>query len=254
MEEKYKRLNNEYLQLLNVVDEHSIWVVADLEGKVIEANPRYCERSGFGKSEIINSTHMFVNPDIHEDIFHDDLWRKIRSGNIWKGDICNLTKAGQKYWVRATILPVKGISGDIEKYISIRTEISQLDEKQVGLAKLFDLEELNSRLEIDKLALSSKNTTLENAVAQSYREKRQSKLIIKQNIETMVLPLVRQLKQKMIGMDKKFVELVETSLHDVCENILPKQRDFVKVLTPKEIQICGMIKNGLSVKEIAQFF
>ena len=77
---------------------------------------------------------------------------------------------------------------------------------------------------------------------------------MKQNLETVILPLIQLIKSKKNSLREKYFELIESSLTEIAEKILPKQKDFVRILTPKEIQICKMIRSGMSVKEIAVMY
>ena len=51
----------------------------------------------------------------------EDLWKTIKSGNIWKGIVKNYTKDGNFYWVNATAFASKTKDGEI-KYISVRVK------------------------------------------------------------------------------------------------------------------------------------
>ena len=73
------------------------------------------------------------------------------------------------------------------------------------------------------------------------------------NVEKLLLPMLKKLKTHATTIEGKYLDLLEADLKALGGKfgmVLSKW----KCLTPKEAQICNMIKNGLSTKEIAQFF
>ena len=52
------------------------------------------------------------------------MWQTVAGGQSWRGEVCNRRKDGTLYWVDSTIVPYVGASGLIEKYVSIRFDIS----------------------------------------------------------------------------------------------------------------------------------
>ncbi len=52
------------------------------------------------------------------------MWKTIESGNAWRGEVCNRAKDGTQYWVDSTIAPFMDSHGNIQKYVSIRFDIT----------------------------------------------------------------------------------------------------------------------------------
>ncbi|MFX8593525.1 PAS domain-containing protein, partial [Acinetobacter baumannii] len=69
----------------------------------------------------------------HSPEFYRDLWRHLRRGQVWQGEICNRRKDGGHYWVSATILPVLDPNGLPRGYVSVRTDITRLKESEDNL-------------------------------------------------------------------------------------------------------------------------
>ena len=72
------------------------------------------------------------------------MWRTIANGDVWEGEICNLTKTQDEYWVKTTIVPVLDKTGKPIKYVSIRTDISEQKNLETKLTNLTI--ELNRRV------------------------------------------------------------------------------------------------------------
>lgn len=108
------------------LNQHAIVSVADRAGNIVDVNQKFCEISGFKREELIGKNHRMIKSSHHPRCFYEDLWQTISSGDVWQGDICNLSKQGTEYWVRSTITPFLDEQGQIYQYVSIRTDITQL--------------------------------------------------------------------------------------------------------------------------------
>ena len=132
---KYKSKEEEALisnQLIeeykSVVDESSIVSKTDIAGKITYVNDRFLKLSGFTKEELIGKTHSIVkHQDMGSEIFKD-MWHTIKDlKKTWKGKVKNRKKDGSHYWVNAVIKPVLDVNGDIQEYIALRNDITELE-------------------------------------------------------------------------------------------------------------------------------
>ncbi|MEM6453152.1 MAG: PAS domain-containing protein [Cyanobacteria bacterium P01_D01_bin.105] len=107
------------------INQSSIVAITDAKGRILDVNDRFCEIAGYSRQELIGKTHRVVNSGHHPAKFFQEMWQTITSGKVWKGEIKNLTKTGQFYWVETTIVPILGGSGQIVQFIAIRNEITE---------------------------------------------------------------------------------------------------------------------------------
>jgi PAS domain S-box-containing protein len=124
----------EHLQRIELaIDRHSIVSIGDLQGKILYANQRFCDISGYSADELLGANHRIVKSGTHSPPFFRALWDTISSGATWHGEICNRRKDGSHYWVDATITPQLNDTGLPMRYVSVRTDITQLKEMQAQL-------------------------------------------------------------------------------------------------------------------------
>jgi PAS domain S-box-containing protein len=117
--EEYKR----------AVDQSSIVSKANRQGVITYINESFLLISGYRRDELIGKPHSIVrHPDMPNELFRD-IWNTISHKRVWKGVIKNRRKDGRAYYVNSTIIPMLDSRGRIREYISIRTDVTELIEK-----------------------------------------------------------------------------------------------------------------------------
>jgi two-component system sensor histidine kinase/response regulator len=107
------------------MDQHAIVSVTDTEGSILYVNDKFCQLSGFSRSELIGNNHRLIKSGAHDQEYYHQMWATIEQGQVWRGELCNRSKDGQLYWEDATIVPFVGQDGLPYQYIAIRTEITE---------------------------------------------------------------------------------------------------------------------------------
>jgi diguanylate cyclase (GGDEF)-like protein/PAS domain S-box-containing protein len=115
------------------LDQRVIVAVTDLRGRIVHANDRFCEISGYSREELIGQTHRIVNSGRHSRAFFQDMWRTIAAGGCWQGELCNRAKDGSHYWLDTTIVPMKGDGDRTTHYLAIRYDITEQRQAQQAL-------------------------------------------------------------------------------------------------------------------------
>jgi len=106
------------------LDQHAIVSIADLNGDILYVNDRFCQTSGRARSELLGENLRIISSGHHDPALFQALWQTISAGQVWKGELQNRKKDGSLYWVDITIVPLPGVDGLPEQYISISTDIS----------------------------------------------------------------------------------------------------------------------------------
>ena len=132
--------------LLSTIKSHALYSVTDRAGRIIDVNEGFCLISGYSRDELIGQTHRLVNSGHHPLSFWQTMWRTVTSGRPWHGEVCNHTKQGTPYWVDSIIAPFVGANGRIERFISIRTDITERKLAERRLAESQALLERTGRL------------------------------------------------------------------------------------------------------------
>ncbi len=209
------------------VDVSNIVSKTDKNGIITYVNDEFCRISGYSKEELIGANQNIVrHPNMEKETFAN-LWKTILSKRVWKGVVENRAKNGSSYWVDATIMPILDESGEIEEFIGIRKDITDmiLQEKELEL-----LRAKNAKESVDRaLALNLKKT-----------------------IELNPLPsAVIDEEDRILYVNKKFISLFDQFYELEKINAIEKQSYFVGDLFAKE----GLLKDyddnyAISWKEI----
>jgi len=131
--------------LMAVIDQHSLVSIADYRGNITYVNDMFCQISGYSREELLGSNHRIVKSDQQDAAFWESMWKTISNGYTWRANVCNRAKNGELYWVDSVISPFFDEAGNIEKYVSIRSNITPAHKAQTELAN--EREHLNAILQ-----------------------------------------------------------------------------------------------------------
>ena len=115
---------NENDALMRTLNAHAIVSESDIDGNITRANQLFVDISGYSADELWGQNHRIVNSGHHDKAFWKDMWDTISQGKPWHGEVCNRNRYGELYWVNSMMAPVFNIQGEIEKYVSIRFDIT----------------------------------------------------------------------------------------------------------------------------------
>jgi DNA-binding CsgD family transcriptional regulator len=115
-----------------------------------------------------------------------------------------------------------------------------------------ELQEINKQLSMERMALQEANTALRAVLAKIEEEKKQIYRDMQGHIEKIILPILHALDIELPKAQRKYVEILRTNLEEITSPFVNKVLNQYNSLSPTEISICNMIRNGLRTKEIAQ--
>lgn len=109
--------------------------------------------------------------------------------------------------------------------------------------------ESEAKLQKQKSALEQKNIALGEVIAQIEVEKRRIKDDIETNINIVVSPILEKLKIEKAA--AKYVNMLKYHLGRLTSSFGSKITKKSFKLTPREIEVCNMVKGGLTSKDIS---
>jgi len=226
-EEKYHRL----IETAN----DAIFIVDVETGIILYVNKRAEEMMGMSAEEIVGMHRRQLYPEDeaknYEKIFSD----RIRRGEMVSEEIFVCRKDGHR-------VPVE-----------ISATVIEWDGKKVIQGIFRDIAERVKSKEIlqeHKESLEQKNIALSEVLGQIEVEKQQIRDNVIANAENLLLPTIQKLG--LTEESRQYAQLLRKNLQELTSSFGTRLADKRSKLTSREIEICNMIKNGLTSKEMAE--
>ncbi|HEX9896377.1 MAG TPA: helix-turn-helix transcriptional regulator [Dehalococcoidales bacterium] len=114
-----------------------------------------------------------------------------------------------------------------------------------------ELQETNRQLTLERQALQESNTALRVILARIEQEKQEIHRDIKMNVEKILMPILHSLAMQLPAAQVKYLEMLQNNLEEITSPFISRLSLSYHSMTPTEIAICNMIRNGMRTKEIA---
>jgi len=228
--------------------------VTSREGKIIDMNDAALELFGYDSLEELRQLQvpdLYVRPEEREELYNKvvecgytkehpaDLRRK--DGSIRRTLI---TAVGQ-YDDDDCLTGLQGTIRDVTEQRQNEEELKKYREKLEVLVA-----ERTRELEDKTKNLQEVNTTLNVLLQKREEDKKILEENLVANISSLVLPYLEQLKKNNLDMQQQFcLNTIEKNLDEIVSPLLKNIQQFN--MTPREIQIAYLIKDGKTTKEIA---
>jgi len=250
--------------------------------KILWANRVACERGGMPIEEIVGRYCYEVWADRTEPCPDCPVLNAMETGQRHEREV--IGKDGNVWLIHG--YPIRNSKGNITSGMEIALDITDrkkaendLQKYRDHLAELVDnrtleismineqlMREIKERIHIEKQLkkrerelkkksryLEEANTALRVLLTQREKDKRELEENVLTNVEKSLLPYFKKLKNSHSATDRNsYLDILESSLNSIVSpfyrNITLNQFN----LTPKEIEIATLVKEGKSTKEIAE--
>ena len=178
--------------------------------------------------------------------FRETRWRQ--SADIKVGG----TKAGlvEVYYLKKMPASDKGPFLKEEEALidAIAERIGRTAERALAEEKLRQAYQV---LQVESSTLQEANVALRVVLARIEDEKQDIKDTVLANVEKILMPIIHTLEIEVLPAQRAYVQLLRQNLEEIASPFVGALSTAYLSLTPAEIQICNMIRRGMTTKEIA---
>lgn len=235
--------------LRKVIDANpNLIYVKNRENRILLVNSILAETFRLTPEQMIGLefTDLLASPELARIIQRDDLSILNNEKDRIEREESFTDPAGNTRWVFTIKAPMKDADGNVEHLIGVSTDITERKHAEEALKKR------EMELEIKSRNLEEVNTALKVLLKKREEDKKEIEEIFLANVKDQVLPYIEKLKNSGLnGEQKACLETLEAHLNDIISPFLTKITAKFINLTPKEIQVASLIKDGKTTKEIA---
>lgn len=217
--------------------------IMDVRGKIIEANQAATMISGYSKEQL-------VGMDIRDfEILEDpnetpDHIKKVMKEGSNRFETRNRRKDGRVVDLEVSTNFIQ--IGKEKLFFSFFRDITERKKAYQAL------KERDRELRIKTINLEETNTALKVLLKRREDDKRELEDKVLSNMNELVLPYIERLKKSRLDQRQKaYVNILESNVNDVISSFSYKLSSKFLGLTPTEIQIANLIKEGKRTKDIA---
>jgi len=258
--------------------------IGDLAGTIIYVNDAALEMWGAqDASEVLGTSALRLARSEEEAL---RIYQAVLEKGSWSGEVSGYKKDGSPITVLMTASLVRNEKGEpvcmmasfvditermvaeqklqrayesLEQRVDERTgELvranvrlkKEIEERKQAELSLLQKEE---ELRLKSINLEEANTALKVLLKRGEQDKNELEDKVLSNIKELALPYVEKLRNT--GLDDKqktLLEILESNLNDIVSPFLKKLSSQYLNLTPTEIQVANLIREGKSTKEIAE--
>jgi|GEM_PF-2469114 PAS domain S-box-containing protein len=234
-------------------------IVTDADKKIMCANQAFTGISGYTAQEVAEQTPFFLRSELYDDCFYQKLFDSLKHDGCWQGEIWDKRKNGELFPVWLTITAVRDNKDNITHYVGSFTDLTiqkQAEKVLLDARQQLETQVANTQEELERIKEDSLKINAALNVLLKHREtdKCDAQNALSREVEGTVLPFLKRLKGASTDRNQtRLITILETNLEQLVK-FYGRDTSLSSVyqkLTPAEIQVASMVRQGLSTKLIA---
>ena len=211
--------------------------------RLVYANPAAARATGYTIRDVNRMDfYDIVDADMREEVRRRGKARLAGEEVPTRYEVKIRTKTGESIWIdfAGTVIDYGGQPAILGTGFDI-TERKQAENR---------LRAATRELRRERQELSEKNTTLKQILEHLENERQEFKQEISQEIERSITPYLQRLKLA-IGTENRELRALEDNLQAIIRKDIDLFKERYARLTPRELEICDMIRKGMPSKQIS---
>ncbi len=130
------RAEADFMKLSRVVEQSPASVViTDQGGNIQYVNPAFVAGTGYTAAEALGQNPRILKSGLMPEEIYAEMWRQLKAGETWRGELQNRRKDGQLYWELVVISPIKSRSGKTTSYVAVKENIDARKQAEEALGR-----------------------------------------------------------------------------------------------------------------------
>jgi PAS domain S-box-containing protein len=218
----------------------------DRESRFIAVNEAFGKACGLKPENLVGMTDLDIWPIELAERYREDDKRVIECGRRKQVEEPLVDKDGREIWIETIKTPIYNDNGEIIGTAGIARDITGRKRAEDELKKR------ERELEAKSRNLEEANIALKVLLKRREEDKAELEEKVLANVKELVAPYIEKLKRTRTDIDQMaYINIIETHLDDIISPFLRNLTSKYPNLTPREIQITNLIKEGKTTKEIA---
>ncbi|MGR9088075.1 MAG: PAS domain S-box protein [Gammaproteobacteria bacterium] len=254
------KLAEESLRIAAAAFETQIGImVTDAQKEVIRVNQAFTRITGYSVEETLGRKPSFLQSRLHDEVFYRAMWRAIAHDHSWQGEVWDVRKSGEIFPVFLTITAISGADGVVTHYVGSFTDITAQKKTEQGLlesrqnleSEVASVCEWNEKIKTEN---ANVNAALKVLLSQLESKMSDSQCRLSLDLEKTVLPFLKKIRKLSHDPQQiRLLDIIESNLEHLIQSygsVTSVDAAYHK-LTPTEIQVATMVRQGLPTKAIA---
>lgn len=110
-------------------------LITNTRGEIDYVNPKFTEVSGYSLAEVLGKNPRLLKSNHQPAGLYREMWKTINAGQVWRSELCNRKKNGERFWVHAVIAPIQDEDGTITHFVELMEDITERKRTEKALAE-----------------------------------------------------------------------------------------------------------------------
>ncbi len=111
-------------------------IVTDMDLRIIEVNPAYCDLLGYDRDEVLGRNAGFAKSGRHDEVFYQRIWESLNQAGNWQGEIWDRKKNGEVFPIYLRLNTIFDATGRPCYYTGLFSDITHQKRTEEQLEEL----------------------------------------------------------------------------------------------------------------------